>query len=280
MVSPASASTASPSVPERAAPAAILEVEHVTVEFPGVRALDDVHFDVRAARSTPWWGRTARASPRSSRCSAASTRPRAGGSAWPAPSYAPAHPSDAIAAGIAVIYQEFTLFPDLTVAENVYIGREPISAPHARHPLRPMRAGCRELFGMLGRGHRPGRARGRHRRGRPAARRDRQGALHGGPRHRHGRADGRAQQHGGHPPAGRRAPTCATRAAPSSTSATTSRRSSRWPTAPPCCATAATWPRCRSPGPPKASWCASWSVGTWPPWPTARHRSRARSCSD
>lgn len=33
--------------------------------------------------------------------------------------------ADAKAAGIAVIYQEPTLFPDLTVAENIFIGRQP-----------------------------------------------------------------------------------------------------------------------------------------------------------
>ncbi|MCM2430526.1 sugar ABC transporter ATP-binding protein [Streptomyces sp. RKAG337] len=34
-------------------------------------------------------------------------------------------PSDARDAGIAVIYQEPTLFPDLTVAENIFMGRQP-----------------------------------------------------------------------------------------------------------------------------------------------------------
>ena len=35
-------------------------------------------------------------------------------------------PADARAAGIAVIYQEPTLFPDLSVAENIFIGRQPL----------------------------------------------------------------------------------------------------------------------------------------------------------
>ena len=34
-------------------------------------------------------------------------------------------PADSKAAGISVIYQEPTLFPDLTVAENIFIGRQP-----------------------------------------------------------------------------------------------------------------------------------------------------------
>ena len=36
-------------------------------------------------------------------------------------------PSDALAHGIAMIYQELSLAPDLTVAENIFLGREPLS---------------------------------------------------------------------------------------------------------------------------------------------------------
>jgi len=35
-------------------------------------------------------------------------------------------PADAQAAGIAVIYQEPTLFPDLSVEENIFMGRQPM----------------------------------------------------------------------------------------------------------------------------------------------------------
>ena len=34
-------------------------------------------------------------------------------------------PQAAQAKGIVTIYQEFTLAPDMTIAENVFIGREP-----------------------------------------------------------------------------------------------------------------------------------------------------------
>ncbi|MER7176669.1 ATP-binding cassette domain-containing protein, partial [Streptomyces mesophilus] len=34
-------------------------------------------------------------------------------------------PADARDAGVAVIYQEPTLFPDLSVAENIFMGRQP-----------------------------------------------------------------------------------------------------------------------------------------------------------
>src|SRR3954454_315582 len=35
-------------------------------------------------------------------------------------------PADSKAAGVAVIYQEPTLFPDLSVTENIFMGRQPL----------------------------------------------------------------------------------------------------------------------------------------------------------
>ena len=57
--------------------------------------------------------------------------------------------ADSKAAGISVIYQEPTLFPDLTVAENIFVGRQ----PHGRTGLisrSQMRARAKELFEQLG----------------------------------------------------------------------------------------------------------------------------------
>ncbi|GIF72553.1 sugar ABC transporter ATP-binding protein [Asanoa siamensis] len=58
-------------------------------------------------------------------------------------------PADARAAGIAVIYQEPTLFPDLSVAENIFMGRQPLRAGR-RIDTAAMRARACELFGRLG----------------------------------------------------------------------------------------------------------------------------------
>jgi rhamnose transport system ATP-binding protein len=57
--------------------------------------------------------------------------------------------ADAKAAGISVIYQEPTLFPDLTVAENIFIGRQ----PHGRFGLidrQAMNRDAESLFRELG----------------------------------------------------------------------------------------------------------------------------------
>ncbi|MET7329325.1 sugar ABC transporter ATP-binding protein [Nonomuraea sp. NPDC005650] len=57
-------------------------------------------------------------------------------------------PADAQRAGVAVIYQEPTLFPDLSVMENIFMGRQ----PRGRLGIdrRAMRAGAAELFDRLG----------------------------------------------------------------------------------------------------------------------------------
>ena len=52
-------------------------------------------------------------------------RPTPGRWRWAASAYAPRSPRDARARGIALIHQELSLFPHLSVAENVLMGTEP-----------------------------------------------------------------------------------------------------------------------------------------------------------
>ena len=53
------------------------------------------------------------------------------------------------AAGIAIIFQEPTLFPDLSVAENVFIGAQPLRSGR-RIDVRRMRREAAGLFEQLG----------------------------------------------------------------------------------------------------------------------------------
>jgi rhamnose transport system ATP-binding protein len=57
--------------------------------------------------------------------------------------------ADSKAAGISVIYQEPTLFPDLTVAENIFIGRQPKGALGLISRAR-MSQDAQDLFAQLG----------------------------------------------------------------------------------------------------------------------------------
>lgn len=58
-------------------------------------------------------------------------------------------PSDALRRGIAVIYQEPSLFDDLSIAENVWIGRQPLTSAHTVD-YAAMERGSREIFTNLG----------------------------------------------------------------------------------------------------------------------------------
>ena len=111
-----------------------------------------------------------------------------------------AGPAEARAAGIAVIYQEPTLFPDLSVAENIYVGRQPLRAARGfdrRIDTGAMRRRSEELFARLGVHLDPDRpARGSVHCG-PATGRDREGAVVSGPGARDGRADRGTVRSGG-----------------------------------------------------------------------------------
>ena len=58
-------------------------------------------------------------------------------------------PAASQAAGISIIYQEATLFPDLTVAENIFIGRQPLQAGR-RIDRKQMNDEAAETFARLG----------------------------------------------------------------------------------------------------------------------------------
>src|SRR5918997_6140867 len=59
-----------------------------------------------------------------------------------------AHPHAAQAAGVGIVYQEFNLLPDRTVAENVFVGREPLGRGMVNR--RAMERATAELLEDLG----------------------------------------------------------------------------------------------------------------------------------
>ncbi|HEY3606728.1 MAG TPA: sugar ABC transporter ATP-binding protein [Pseudonocardiaceae bacterium] len=58
-------------------------------------------------------------------------------------------PAAARAAGVSIIYQEPSLFPDLTVAENIFTGRQPLGTLR-RIDRRAMHRDANEIFARLG----------------------------------------------------------------------------------------------------------------------------------
>jgi ribose transport system ATP-binding protein len=106
-------------------PAPILLMRDITKDFPGVRALDRVTFEARAGEVHALVGENG---------AGKSTLMKILAGALPADSGEivlegrPAHITSPLRAqelGIGMIYQDFNLVPYLTVAENIFLGREP-----------------------------------------------------------------------------------------------------------------------------------------------------------
>ena len=104
----------------------LLEVRGLTKRFPGVVALDDVSFDVRRGEVHGLLGENGAGKSTLLKIIAGAQSPSAGTLAWEGREITHASPHAAQAMGIVTIYQEFNLVPTLGVAENIFIGREPL----------------------------------------------------------------------------------------------------------------------------------------------------------
>lgn len=105
------------------ADSAILEMRGICKFFPGVRALENVDFTLRKGEIHALMGENGAGKSTLIKV-LTGVYPKDGGDVWLADE--PVHiksPQDAQKQGIATVYQEITLCPNLTVAENMYIGR-------------------------------------------------------------------------------------------------------------------------------------------------------------
>ena len=103
----------------------ILKMTGVSKRFPGVRALEDVHLEVGQAEIHALLGENGAGKSTLLKVLSGAHSADAGEIELYGEPVAFATPHDAQRAGIVTIYQEFTLAPDMTIAENVFIGREP-----------------------------------------------------------------------------------------------------------------------------------------------------------
>jgi len=102
----------------------ILEAEAIGKSFPGVRALDNVRFELRAGEVHALLGENGAGKSTLMKILAGVQEPDTGRLISHGREVRFRNTLDARAAGIGIIYQELNLIPHLTVAQNVFIGRE------------------------------------------------------------------------------------------------------------------------------------------------------------
>jgi ABC-type branched-subunit amino acid transport system ATPase component len=103
----------------------ILEVRRVTKRFPGVLALDGVSFDLRPGEVHALVGENGAGKSTLIKVVTGVYRPDEGEVLFNGEEVSFAEPRESQAAGISTIYQEINLIPLLSVAQNVFLGREP-----------------------------------------------------------------------------------------------------------------------------------------------------------
>ena len=103
----------------------LLCMSGISKSFPGVRALDSVNFEVGEAEIHAFLGENGAGKSTLLKILSGAQSQDSGSIFFNGSSVNFASPRAAQMAGIVTIYQEFTLAPDMTIAENVFIGREP-----------------------------------------------------------------------------------------------------------------------------------------------------------
>ncbi|MEV0628098.1 sugar ABC transporter ATP-binding protein [Nonomuraea wenchangensis] len=126
----------------------VLSLLQVSKAFGAVRAVREVSLELRAGEAHALAGENGAGKSTLVKILSGVHRPDSGRILLDGQPVEFAGPADAQRAGVAVIYQEPTLFPDLSVMENIFMGRQ----PRARLGLdrRAMRAATAELFARLG----------------------------------------------------------------------------------------------------------------------------------
>ena len=104
---------------------AVLELRGIRKRFGEVTVLFGVDLDVRAGEVHALVGENGAGKSTLMRIVAGIHAPDAGRITFCGREFAPKSPADALRAGIAMVHQELSLAPDLSVAENVLAGREP-----------------------------------------------------------------------------------------------------------------------------------------------------------
>lgn len=127
----------------------ILRVENLTKVFVGVRALDDVTFSVEKGEIHSLIGENGAGKSTLMNCILGSYIPESGSIFFDGIKTNFKNPADALKAGVSMIHQEMSLVQTMTVAENIWLGRENELSTLGLLNEKKRRAATVELFDSL-----------------------------------------------------------------------------------------------------------------------------------
>lgn len=130
------------------APPVRLSMEGIEKRFPGIHALKDVDLRVEAGRVMGIVGENGAGKSTLIKVLAGAYRPERGRVVLDGSPLEIYKPADALEAGIAVIYQELSLVPHMSVAENLFLGDMPTRGPAL--DLRRAKETARSLLARVG----------------------------------------------------------------------------------------------------------------------------------
>ena len=125
-----------------------IEVRHISKRFPGVVALDDVSLQFFPGEVHAVVGENGAGKSTLMKIMSGAYIPDSGEMFLGGEKVSFSHPQQAQMKGISIIYQEFNLLPERTVAHNIFLGREP--SRFGTMDIRRMNKQARELLREIG----------------------------------------------------------------------------------------------------------------------------------
>jgi ABC-type sugar transport system ATPase subunit len=147
---PAPTSGSRPSLADPLAPRVVLEVEGLSKSFGPVRAVRSLSLDVRAGEVHAVCGHNGAGKSTLVKTLVGLVRPDEGVIRFEGEELSLRNPQDAQSHGIALVNQELSLVPELSVEDNVYLGGVDVPLVYRR---RRLSEGAREVLDQLGLRH-------------------------------------------------------------------------------------------------------------------------------
>ncbi len=128
----------------------LLELRDITKTYPGVKALSGVNFKLRKGTVHSLMGENGAGKSTLMKILAGIYKPDEGNIILRGQPAKFENPRDALQSGISMIHQELSPIPEMTIAENIYLGREPLNGKSRFVNFKQMTKQTNQLFSTLG----------------------------------------------------------------------------------------------------------------------------------